>query len=145
VPRLPTSVDYPGSALAPKIDLKLGTYHPKSTANRWLEAPAGHVIEVRRRVWQSRRHLTGVKRTDKSQLANMANQAKAALGAESLEAFAGRGYFKGEERLPKKLGETVKRKPGSLLWGFSFLGDPPGRCQLGGGFLIPDLAQIGRA
>ena len=35
--------------------------------------------------------------TDKSQLANMANQAKAALEAESLEAFADRGYFKGEE------------------------------------------------
>src|SRR6516162_8010499 len=31
--------------------------------------------------------------TDKSQLANMANQAKAALEAESLEAFADRGYF----------------------------------------------------
>src|SRR5712672_2762385 len=37
--------------------------------------------------------------TDKSQLANMANQAKAALEAESLEAFADRGYFKGEEIL----------------------------------------------
>ena len=37
--------------------------------------------------------------TDKSQLANMANQAKAALQAESLEAFADRGYFKGEEIL----------------------------------------------
>jgi transposase len=37
--------------------------------------------------------------TDKSQLANMANQAKAALEAESLEAVADRGYFKGEEIL----------------------------------------------
>src|SRR5580765_4008476 len=37
--------------------------------------------------------------TDKSHLANMANQAKAALGAENLEAFADRGYFKGEEIL----------------------------------------------
>src|SRR5262249_39490257 len=37
--------------------------------------------------------------TDKSQLANMANQAKAALEPESLEAFADRGYFKGEEIL----------------------------------------------
>jgi transposase len=37
--------------------------------------------------------------TDKSQLANMANHAKAALGAESLEAFADRGYFKGKEML----------------------------------------------
>jgi transposase len=37
--------------------------------------------------------------TDKSQLANMANQAKAALEAKSLEAFADRGYFKGEEIL----------------------------------------------
>src|ERR1700704_4746520 len=37
--------------------------------------------------------------TDKSQPANMANQAKAALEAESLEAFADRGYFKGEEIL----------------------------------------------
>ena len=37
--------------------------------------------------------------TDKSQLANMANKAKAALEAESLEAFADRGYFKGEEIL----------------------------------------------
>ena len=35
--------------------------------------------------------------TDKSHLANMANQAKAALEAENLEAFADRGYFKGEE------------------------------------------------
>ena len=37
--------------------------------------------------------------TDKSHLANMANQAKAALEAENLEAFADRGYFKGEEIL----------------------------------------------
>jgi transposase/NACalpha-BTF3-like transcription factor len=37
--------------------------------------------------------------TDKSQLANMANQAKTALEAENLEAFADRGYFKGEEIL----------------------------------------------
>src|SRR5712672_278474 len=37
--------------------------------------------------------------SDKSQLANMANQAKAALEAESLEAFADRGYFNGEEIL----------------------------------------------
>ena len=38
--------------------------------------------------------------TDKSHLANIANQAKAALEAENLEAFADRGYFKGEEILP---------------------------------------------
>jgi transposase len=37
--------------------------------------------------------------TDKSHLANMANQAKAALEVEKLEAFADRGYFKGEEIL----------------------------------------------
>ena len=37
--------------------------------------------------------------TDKSHLANIANQAKAALEAENLEAFADRGYFKGEEIL----------------------------------------------
>ncbi len=37
--------------------------------------------------------------TDKSQLANMANQAKAALGAERLEAVADRGFFDGEEIL----------------------------------------------
>ena len=37
--------------------------------------------------------------TDKSHLANMANQAKAALEAENLEAFADRGYFNGEEIL----------------------------------------------
>ena len=37
--------------------------------------------------------------TDKSHLANMANQAKVALEAEDLEAFADRGYFKGEEIL----------------------------------------------
>jgi len=37
--------------------------------------------------------------TDRSQLANMSNQAKAALEAESLEAVADRGYFKGEEIL----------------------------------------------
>src|SRR5437762_11360239 len=45
---------------------------------------------------------------DKSQLANMANQAKAALEAESLEAFADRGYFKGEEILAcEEAGITV--------------------------------------
>ena len=37
--------------------------------------------------------------TDKSHLANIANQAKASLEAENLEAFADRGYFKGEEIL----------------------------------------------
>jgi len=37
--------------------------------------------------------------SDKSQLANMANQAKAALGAERLEAVADRGFFNGEEIL----------------------------------------------
>jgi transposase len=37
--------------------------------------------------------------TDRSQLANIAGQAKAALEAEKLEAFADRGYFKGEEIL----------------------------------------------
>src|ERR1700716_412091 len=46
--------------------------------------------------------------TDKSQLANMANQAKTALEAESLEAFADRGYFKGEEILAcEEAGITV--------------------------------------
>jgi transposase/uncharacterized small protein (DUF1192 family) len=35
--------------------------------------------------------------SDRSQLANMAAQAKAALRADELEAFADRGYFKGEE------------------------------------------------
>jgi transposase len=46
--------------------------------------------------------------TDKSQLANMARQAKAALEAESLEAFADRGYFKGEEILAcEEAGITV--------------------------------------
>ena len=46
--------------------------------------------------------------TDKSHLANMANQAKAALEAESLEAFADRGYFKGEEILAcEEVGITV--------------------------------------
>ena len=35
--------------------------------------------------------------TDRSQLANMAEQAKAALHADEMEAFADRGYFKGEE------------------------------------------------
>ena len=46
--------------------------------------------------------------TDRSQLANMANQAKAALEAESLEAVADRGYFKGEEILAcEEAGITV--------------------------------------
>jgi transposase len=46
--------------------------------------------------------------TDKSQLANIANQAKAALEAESIEAFADRGYFKGEEVLAcEEAGITV--------------------------------------
>ena len=35
--------------------------------------------------------------SDRSQLANMAEQAKAALHADDLEAVADRGYFKGEE------------------------------------------------
>jgi transposase len=46
--------------------------------------------------------------SDKSQLANMANQAKAALGAESLEAVADRGFFNGEEILAcEEAGITV--------------------------------------
>src|ERR1700693_3271333 len=46
--------------------------------------------------------------TDKSHLANMANQAKVALEAENLEAFADRGYFKGEEILAcEEAGITV--------------------------------------
>jgi hypothetical protein len=46
--------------------------------------------------------------TDKSHLANMANQAKAALETENLEAFADRGYFKGEEILAcEEAGITV--------------------------------------
>ena len=46
--------------------------------------------------------------TDKSQLANIANQAKAALRTENLEAFADRGYFKGEEILAcEEAGITV--------------------------------------
>src|SRR6202048_2624452 len=46
--------------------------------------------------------------TDKSHLANMANQAKAALEAENLEAFADRGYFKGEANLAcEEAGITV--------------------------------------
>src|SRR5260370_35659630 len=49
--------------------------------------------------------------TDKSQLANMANQAKAALEAESLEAFADRGYFKGEEILACKAASITVTLP----------------------------------
>jgi transposase len=46
--------------------------------------------------------------TDKSHLANMANQAKVALEAENLEALADRGYFKGEEILAcEEAGITV--------------------------------------
>ena len=53
-------------------------------------------------------HEVTIVGTDKSQLANMANQAKAALEAESLEAFADRGYFKGEEILAcEEVGITV--------------------------------------
>jgi hypothetical protein len=47
--------------------------------------------------------------TDKSQLANMANQAKSALEAESLEAVADRGYFKGEEISHAKRPESRSR------------------------------------
>ena len=36
---------------------------------------------------------------DRSQLANMAGQAKAAMGVETLEVLADRGYFSGEEIL----------------------------------------------
>ncbi len=46
--------------------------------------------------------------TDRSQLANMARQAKAALEAESLEAFADRGYFSSAEILTcEQQGVTV--------------------------------------
>src|SRR5258707_15045665 len=45
--------------------------------------------------------------TDKSHLANIANQAKAALEAENLEAFADRGYFKGEEILLTSMASTI--------------------------------------
>jgi transposase len=48
--------------------------------------------------------------TDKSHLANMANQAKAALEAESLEAFADRGYFKGEEGISRFITQKLKLK-----------------------------------
>ena len=62
--------------------------------------------------------------TDKSQLANMANQAKAALEAESLEAVADRGYYTGEEikacddagiavTLPKPMTSGAKAAGGS--------------------------------
>jgi DDE family transposase len=47
--------------------------------------------------------------TDKSHLANIANQAKAALEAENLEAFADRGYFKGEEIRP--FNKTLHHSP----------------------------------
>jgi len=46
--------------------------------------------------------------SDRSQLANMAEQAKAALRADDLEAVADRGYFKGEEILEcEQAGITV--------------------------------------
>ncbi len=46
--------------------------------------------------------------SDRSQLANMAEQAKAALHADDLEAVADRGYFKGEEILEcEQAGITV--------------------------------------
>jgi transposase len=50
---------------------------------------------------------------DRSQLANMAGQAKAAMGSDSLEALADRGYFDGEEILAcEALGVTpVLPKP----------------------------------
>ena len=45
---------------------------------------------------------------DRSQLANMAEQAKAALQADKLEAVADRGYFEGKEILAcEKAGVTV--------------------------------------
>src|SRR5258708_31899325 len=64
--------------------------------------------------------------TDKSHLANIANQAKAALEAENLEAFADRGYFKGEEilacheagiavTLPKPRHRRLSRKVASSI------------------------------
>ena len=68
--------------------------------------------------------------TDKSHLANMANQAKVALEAENLEAFADRGYFKGEEilacdeagitvTLPKPQTSEAKSEGRSRQAGFS--------------------------
>ena len=46
--------------------------------------------------------------SDRSQLANIAEQAKAALHADNLEAVADRGYFKGEEILEcEQAGVTV--------------------------------------
>jgi hypothetical protein len=47
--------------------------------------------------------------TDKSHLANMANQAKVALEAENLEAFVDRGYFKGEEKRRRSLARSRNR------------------------------------
>ena len=49
---------------------------------------------------------------DKSHLAELANQAKAALETENIEAFADRGYFKGEEILTfEEAGITVTLPP----------------------------------
>src|SRR5256886_3572019 len=46
--------------------------------------------------------------TDRSQLSSVAQQAKAALGVEKLDAVADRGYFKGEEILAcEQAGITV--------------------------------------
>ena len=64
--------------------------------------------KMERRLAQIEESVARYVGTDRSQLANMANQAKAALGAESLEAFADRGYFKGEEILAcEEAGITV--------------------------------------
>jgi hypothetical protein len=53
---------------------------------------------------------------DRGQLSNMAGQAKAAMGVETLDALADRGYFKGEEILARELiGVTPLRSQAAHL------------------------------
>ena len=54
---------------------------------------------------------------DRSQLANMAKQAKAALQADTLEAVADRGYFDGEEILACDEAGIAVTLPKPMTWG----------------------------
>ena len=49
--------------------------------------------------------------TDRSQLSSVAKQAKAALGAEKLDAVADRGYFNGEEILACETADITTTLP----------------------------------
>jgi transposase len=117
----PAATGRPGYHPSAMLKLYIFGYLNQVQSSRRLEREAGRNLEV---MWLTGRLVPDHKTiadfrdttnhlivahevtnvgTDKSHFANMANQAKAALEAENLEAFADRGYFKGEEMLCKQV------------------------------------------